>query len=346
MKKFYAAFILVIVGALSPVFFQSASALTASPAKLEIAGDPGTTLTGTIELYNEKLRNQTVYTSFENFESNDDTGTPRFVGADDGLATWMNAPASISLSAQERTEVTYTISIPASAEPGGYFAALFFGNQPPQPNGSVITLGGRLGVLVLLRVNGDVPESGGILDFASSDQKKFYINPPIEFTYRFSNTGGDRVVPKGAIELRNTFGFVRDSLDANPKDGSVLPNTARKFTNMWEQRGETPQGFFATARSQWHQFHFGWYTAHLRLYWGQSGQESVADYSFFIFPWQILLLSLIVLLLVWMILKFAGRAYKRSIIREIEKQQETQKKQPIKKPAQKKKIKTDSDRKK
>ena len=311
-----------MVGILSSVMTtRSAFALTASPAKLEITGDPGTILTGTIELYNEKSRNQTVYTSFENFESNDDTGTPRFIGADEGLATWMNAPASISLDAQERTEVTYTISIPASAEPGGHFAAIFFGNQPLQSDGSAVSIGGRLGILILLRVNGDVPESGGILDFEATDQQHFYLMPPIEFMYRFSNTGGDRAVPRGDIELHNTFGMVRDRVNANPKEGSVLPNTARKFINTWERKGEEPHGFFATARSQFRQFHFGWYTARLNVHWGQSGQESVATYSFFIFPWQVLLLGIIIIVLAWIILRFVGRMYKASLLRQLEKQQ-------------------------
>ena len=307
---------IVVLGSASASF-----ALTVSPAKLEIAGDPGTTLTGTVELYNEKTKSQTLYTSFENFESNDDTGTPRFIGADDRLATWMGAPASLTLAPDETIDVSYTITIPESAEPGGYFAALFFGTQPPADAGQV-SIGGRLGVLVLLRVNGDVPESGGILDFGATDQKRFYITPPIEFTHRLSNTGGDRAVPKGDIEMRNTFGFVRDRVDANPKEGSVLPNTARKFVNTWEREGEAPEGFFNTVKSQWNQFHFGWYTARLALDWGETGQESVAKYSFFIFPWQLLLLILIVLVLLYTILKIAGRSYKASLMRELKKQTE------------------------
>jgi len=310
---------------LSFVFFivaqaSSASALTVSPAKFEIAGDPGTTLTGTVELYNEKTTNQTIYTSFENFESNDDTGTPRFVGAEEGLATWMATKPELSLGPDERINVDYSITIPESVEPGGYFAAMFFGNQPSQAQEGQVSIGGRLGVLVLLRVNGDIPEAGGILDFESTDQGRFYTMPPIEFSYRFSNTGGDRVAPLGDIELRNTFGFVKDRVNANPKEGSILPNTARKFVNTWERVGENPEGFFTIAGSQWNQFHFGWYTARLDLAWGESDQESIAKYSFFIFPWQLLLLVLIILLLAYLILKLGGRSYKASIVREIQKQ--------------------------
>jgi hypothetical protein len=329
MKHFCTRLIFFFVIAIFSTIAHTSFALTVSPAKIEVLGDPGATITGTVELYNEKTKNQNIYTSFENFESNDDTGTPRFIGNDDRLATWMSAPLALSLNPDERIDVTYTITIPEDAEPGGYFAAMFFGNQPPQ-NESQVSIGGRLGVLVLLRVSGDVPESGGILDFGATDEKRFFLTPPIKFTHRFSNTGGDRVAPLGNIELKNTFGFVRDRVDANPKKGSILPDTARKFVNTWGRKGESPEGFFDTAASQWNQFHFGWYTARLNLNWGEKGQESIAKYSFFIFPWHLLLVSFVTLLLAFFILKIVGRSYKQSLVRQIEKQYEESQKKQIK----------------
>lgn len=296
-------------------------ALTVSPAKFEIAGDPGSTLVGTVELYNERSVNQRVYTSFENFESNDDSGTPRFVGATEGLATWMSAQPEYTLAPNERISVNYTIVIPESAEPGGYFAAMFFGTQPPVGEGQV-SIGGRLGVLMLLRVNGEITEAGGILDFGITEKKPFYTLPPLELSYRFSNDGADRVLPMGEMRMKNTFGMVRHTLDANPREGSVLPRSIRKFTNVWELEGEEPTDFFGIVRAQWNQFHFGWYTADLNLQWGETNKESAAAYSFFMFPWQLLVCLLGILLVVGGTFKLIGRSYRASLIREFKKQLE------------------------
>jgi hypothetical protein len=43
-------------------------ALTISPVKVEITGDPGQTLNGELELLNEQAFTKTFFASFENFD--------------------------------------------------------------------------------------------------------------------------------------------------------------------------------------------------------------------------------------------------------------------------------------
>lgn len=323
MKKFYATFITIIAVVITAFTFNhNASALTVSPAILEIAGDPGTSLIGSIELFNETDREQTFFTSYENFEPSDDSGTPNFIGNDGGLATWITATASVTLAPQERTEVPFTIIIPSDVEAGGYFSAIFFGTQPPSPEGGVVSIGGRLGVLTLLRVNGDIPEDGGLLEYDTKDGKSFYTMPPVEFEYRFSNDGGDRVVPRGDIEIKNTFGTVRETINANLTEGSVLPDSARRFNPRWSVSENQPQGFFQTVTYQWNNFYFGFYSAELQLGWGFTNQRANDVVNFFIFPWQLLLTLILGLIIIMTILKFGGKAYKQSLIKQLQAQQE------------------------
>ena len=117
MKRLFTTSIFLVIAA-SVFFVHQASALTVSPAKIEVAGDPGSVLKGTIRVYNEQEKEQTLYTSFENFEPNDDSGTPRFIGAEGGLATWFTAEPTLTVGAAEETELTYRISIPMAS--GGY----------------------------------------------------------------------------------------------------------------------------------------------------------------------------------------------------------------------------------
>lgn len=326
MKRFYKTLITAFVFGIIFAGY-STSALTVSPAILEIAGDPGTTLTGTVRLFNEGDTTETFFTSFENFEPSDESGTPRFVGAENGLATWLSTTGTITLAPKERVEVPFTLNIPIDTDPGGYFAAIFFGTQPPSPEGGIVAIGGRLGVLTLLRVNGDIPEDGGLLDYTTKDSRNFYTTPPVEFEYRFSNLGGDRVIPRGDIEIKNTFGTVRDTIDANPIDGSVLPNSARRFRLIWDVDAQTPKGFIETVKYQWDNFYFGFYTAELNLGWGFTNQITGQSISFFMFPWQLLLVVILILSLLLILIKFGGKAYKKSLMRQLEQMQAQAKKE-------------------
>ncbi len=270
-------------------------ALTLSPVKIEITGNPGQTLYTDIELLNEQNEPKEFYPSYENFEPSGDTGSPYFVGAKDGLATWMQAGGRVSLAPLERIKIPLSITIPKETEPGGYFAAVFFGGQDPKTQeGGEVSIGGRLGVLVFLRVAGDIEEGGGVLEF-NAPGGRFFSQLPIAFSYRINNTGGDRIVPRGTVGVKNSFRSTVTTFSANESEGSVLPNSARRFESTWKILEPKAEGFFAIAKRQLSDFHFGWYTAVLDLSWGTTDTKNQNSYHFFIIPWQ--LLSIVILLL-------------------------------------------------
>ena len=321
----YTILIVVIAGIASPAF-----ALTVSPARVEITGDPGATLQGEIELFNEQEGTRTFFTSFENFEPSGDSGAPHFIGAKDGLATWIQSDSKVILESGKRSVVPFSITIPQNAEPGGHFAAIFFGSQEPgATGGGQVSVGGKIGVLVLLRVSGDVAEGGGLLEFIAKDKQRFFSALPVTFTYRLNNTGGDRVVPLGEIKIKNTLRMNSATLLANKNEGSALPGSARKFevtwgeisqpTNTTEQKTESP-GFFEMAGKQWSDFHFGWYTANLNLTWGATNQTANASYSFFVIPWQLLLIILIIAVIIGFLGKIGLKKYNRRIIAQAQQQ--------------------------
>lgn len=308
----------------SPVF-----ALTVSPARVEITGDPGTTLRGEIELFNEQEEERTFFTSFENFEPSGDSGSPRFIGVKNGLATWIQSDNKVVLESGVRVKVPYSITIPQNAEPGGHFAAIFFGSQEPGvQEGGQVSVGGKIGVLILLRVSGEVEEGGGLLEFITKENQRFFTTLPITFTYRVNNTGGDRIVPLGEIKIRNTVRLTSATLLANKNEGSILPNSARKFDVVWGQepqvmsavQEETKTGFFEMARLQWSDFHLGWYTAKLNLSWGMTNQTANMSYSFFVIPWQLLIIIFFILLVIGFLGKMGLKKYNRFIITKARQQ--------------------------
>jgi hypothetical protein len=297
------------VGISTPAF-----ALTVSPVIIEVAGDPGQTLFGEIELYNEQEGTRTFYSSFENFETGGDSGAPKFIGAEDGLAIWMQTETSVTLKSGERKKIPFKIMIPKEAVAGGYFAAIFWGSQPTDGKADVF-VGGKLGILVLLRVNGDIEEGAGLTAFSGKDGRRFFTTLPVTLTVAMRNTGGDRIVPQGEMVIKNTFGFTTTSLTVNKQKGSVLPGGTRKYHVVWEP--DTPinddSGFFVTAKRQWDDFHWGAYKAAVSLQWGQD-QAAKSTYRFFVFPWQLLTLLLGPFLVVLFLGKKAIRRYNRWIV--------------------------------
>jgi len=274
-------------------------AVTISPVRLEITGDPGTTVHSEFTLVNDQPEAKIFYTNFENFEAQGETGAPNFTPGKDGLATWMSAPSAITLEPQEKKVVPFSITIPVGAEPGGNFAAIFLGTSPPDTSGGVkVSIGGRIGLLILLKVSGPVKEGGGLLEFFATNKKKIFTSLPINLSYRFSNTGSDRVKPAGEIVVKNTFGLTSVKLDANPSEGNILPGSIRKFEIPWGTplRDSDKRGFFTMAGRQLTNFHFGYYTAKLQLVYGTDSVQNITGTThFWIIPWQLLLILLIII---------------------------------------------------
>jgi hypothetical protein len=298
---------LLIIGVCADV--HKASALTVSPVRVEIDGNPGQTLRGEMEVYNEQPEDKTFYSSFENFEPSGDTGSPKFIGDTGNLSTWIKTSDQINIAPEEKIIVPYTITIPENAEPGGYFAAIFWGEQNPAAvQGGEVSIGGKLGVLVLLRVNGDIHEEAGISDFITTDSKRLFTMLPIGFSYRFTNKGQDRVAPLGDLTIKNTFGATVATLKANESEGNVLPNSTRTFKQTWGKDEPQPAAtFFAVAKQQLTSFHFGFYKAEVAVVWGSENTLTTATTWFLMFPWQLLSIAAVLLLILLIVVKQYNR---------------------------------------
>lgn len=302
------------------VFFlpQKASALTISPARFEIETDPGQEVHGEVLLMNEQSEAKTFYSSFENFEANGDTGTPNFVPGKDGLASWMSADGSVTLNPGEEKRLSFTIRVPSDARPGGYFAALFWGTNPTTSSTNNISVGARIGMLVLLRVSGDVKEEGGISEVDTESGEVLFSSLPVTLTYTFNNAGDDRLNPKGSIVIRNLFGLKVKELNANPSDGNILPRSSRKYKVPWGEE-MSKKGFFRSAFYELKHFAIGPYKVTVNLTYGAKGELTDKDSKFVWFlPWQLLLIVFFLLLLAWMVFVKIVKARRRMRRRERE----------------------------
>src|SRR3989344_6139289 len=130
----------------------NAKALTLSPTRFELKGDPGETISEEISLINERETAETFYSSFSNFEAQGESGSPAFADPKSGLGTWITTKEnSISIEPGQQKIVPFEIKIPKDAEPGGHFAVIFWGTSPPGGT-SGVSVGSKTGILVLLSV--------------------------------------------------------------------------------------------------------------------------------------------------------------------------------------------------
>ena len=174
VKKFSLYFISILTflmfGHIFPV-----NAMTITPVRYEIQGDPGQNLSKDIIIINEESVPVTYYSSFANFEAQGETGSASFVDPIDDIGTWIQTENSVALLPGEQKTVSFTISIPDNAEPGGHFGVIFWGTSPENSaDGKQLAVSAKTGLLVLLSVSGEVKEGGGLLDFVRKDNKFFY----------------------------------------------------------------------------------------------------------------------------------------------------------------------------
>jgi hypothetical protein len=320
---FYSIFALVM----APL----AEAITITPPRLELEGDPGETISAEFKVTNDTNSSATYYTQVENFESKDESGNPQFIQTKEGLATWITVTSSAQIDPGAQKTIPFSIRIPRNAEPGGYFSSVFVRTTPPPTSGGEVSIGARLGTLVLLRVNGEIQEGVDILEFSTKEKKRFFTSLPVELYYRFQNTGTDRVKPSGEVIIKNLIGLKAKVLNANRSEGSVLPRSIRRFEMPWINSGggqedptlavseRNPGGFLEEARYQWEHFAFGYYTANLDITFGENNNTAGGTFRFFVVPWQLLVIIFSGLLIILIALRFMLKRYNRYIISQHQK---------------------------
>lgn len=107
------------------------------------------------------------------------------------------------------------------------------------------------------------------------------------------------------------------SLDANKVAGNVLPGSVRRFEVRYGDK-EAPAvsaPFFEHVSYQMDNFALGMYTASLSLTFGASG-KALSSVTYFMFPWQLLTIVLVGLLIVVIVFIVLVKHYNRWIIRQ------------------------------
>lgn len=300
---------------------RPAQALTLIPPNLEFSLQSGETIETKVKLFNETADSVTQYSSTANFTAKDETGTPAFLdeAVATNLASWITLePGPFTLLPGERLEIHVTVAVPADAEPGGHYAAIFFSSLSPDTAGTgEVGISTKLGSLVLVRVAGAIREAGSIATFGSKDGATMFTRPPVDFLLRVANSGNVHIRPTGDITIRNSIGGTTATVPVNVTQGAVLPSSTRAFNLSWEKSANDTEreNFFQEVAAEWRNFAFGPYTATVDLSYGAANDKTAtAKLSYWILPWQLLIVTVVGLVaLIWLLIWLVG-VYNRAII--------------------------------
>jgi hypothetical protein len=261
-----------------------------SPPTANFASGPGKTVTGTIKVTNLSDAALSLNVGKENFVAKGEEGEIELVDNADplySLAPWFNlGVATLQVPARQTKSFTYTVAIPAGAEPGGRYGSITFNTVAPKlPSGqSGAAVQQQIAAVVFMRINGQANEKLSIASFASD--KTFYEYGPVKFTARVKNDGSVHEKPTGTITVKNTLGMKVATIPLD--EHFVIPGAVRRLHNQWPASGKHP-------------FLIGRYSAHLEATYA-SGKTLSADTSFTVIPYKLVLGILIVLLLLLIIL--------------------------------------------
>lgn len=324
MKKYTVFTAILIIFAGLSFGVRDAHALTVSPPVKELAGDPGETVQYIVKLYNETKDAVTVKATATNFTAKENgAGEPDFADlgtekeATYDLASWMSLPeGAISINPLDWQTVIININIPKDAEPGGHYAAAFFTpTKKDAASADGVSVDYKTGSLALLTVTGEAKQGGSVKSFILKNNKSFFEYVPVNMELRVENTGNVHFRPGGAIEIKNILNKKSAELAVinSEEGGNVLPNSTRRYDIVWGSQDEKnmPQNFWQKVQYEFKNFHCGKYTAIAAIVLPQ-GNATPMEVSFWIIPWQLLLVVVVGLVVVW----FVFRTYNRWIIKK------------------------------
>jgi len=292
-------------------------AVTVIPPIIENVNlEPGKTYEGKFTVRNETDIPETFYFSAVNFSAKGEEGEAAFSTEEDskiGLASWIefDVPQMVVMDGETK-EVEFVIHVPKDAEPGGHYAIMFTSSDPPHLTEGV-GLAAKTGILMLAKAPGDIKELAELIEFSLASGKKVYNRPPVEFLIRIKNDGNIHFKPLGNITI-NGWAGEKTKVNSNPFNGNVLPNSIRALHPEWKGP-EKAEGFWGELKNEWNHFGFGRYNAHLEMDWNSEGEKFIGNLKFWIIPWRILLVGLIILI----ILILFVRRYNKLIVKRAQK---------------------------
>jgi len=291
------------------LFAQEKQILSVTPPLFQLSIDPGDIWKSSIKVVNGNPYPLTVFAEVVNFAPEGELGRGKFIpiASDDDsnttLASWIEISGGPHMIPPEQTkEVQFFVDVPEDASPGGHFAAILIGTEPPQSEDNLAVLTSQVvTTLFFTRVEGNVIEKGDIREFSATDP--FIPDPNAEFVLRFENKGNVHLQPRGNILITNMWGKERGTIPINHQShfGNVLPESIREFNFTWKGEKSITE--------------IGRYKAIATLAYGKDGIKNTTAITYFwVIPVKATLMTLVGVIAFILFVTWAIKLYIRRML--------------------------------
>ena len=240
------------------------------PGKIELTVNPGESKTVNLTLANRMGDDRVFDIVVEDMKGSEDPAqTVVLLGNDRGpysLRDYFQIPErSFMLPHAKKAIVPVTVSVPADAEPGGYYGSVLFTttSKKTEAEQGAAAIISRIGVLFFVTVPGGTGYEGKMESFKV--KKPFFTEGPIPFQILYRNTGTIHLNPSGKISIKNMMGTQVESLTLDP--WFALPGSLRLREVEWGRH-----------------MLLGRYTADAEIYRGYGDGIDRATVTFWVIP--------------------------------------------------------------
>lgn len=270
------------------------------PGRVEIEVKPGQSVTQYISVANRISDNRTFELVVEDVSgSANGERAVTFMGDVRGPYTvqdYITFPKNtFKLDLGERARIPVTVTIPADAEPGGYYGGVLVSTVKDdgvdEGEGTARSpIVARVGTLFFITVPGDVVRTGATKSLTLSEAKAWYEKGPIKFSVLYENTGSVHLNPYGELRITNLFGEEVAFVELEP--WFILPKSLRTRDISWDR-----------------EMLFGRYTATAFINRGYDDVVDEVSVSFWVLPWKIVLPVFVVLFVILFSIRFFLRNF-------------------------------------
>jgi len=273
---------------------ETAKAIKVSPVRSELTIEAGKSAKVSTFVTNT-TKAAVNYKIIENdFVAGDDEGTPSLILDENSYAPthslkrFMLPVSGVTVAPGATQQVDITITVPKSAQAGGYFGAVRF--VAGANAGSMVNFDASATSLILMTVPGDLVENLSLTNFEvrqnGNAAGNFRNADKLDLLVKFENTGNVQVAPYGKVSVTKGDKVVYSS-DFNGGDprGNVLPDSSRKWTVPLNNIGK-----------------FGKYTVHATFSYGTKNKTLDITKTIWIVPTMYIIGAIAALAVIFLIL--------------------------------------------
>ncbi len=222
----------LIIFSFEPIIIASAQGstvvkpkgLTLSPLRNELEIEPGTSLDGVLKITNNSTKTMAVTMSAEVFSVINQQYDYAFT-AESNVVKWVsfNHP-NINLEPGNSENITYSVGVPLSAEPGGRYISLFASTDTNSDN-SAVESKQRIASLLYITVSGDISRVGYLVSLSSP----WLISGDSIWNVALQNTGTTHYRSRYNLQIKDLLwnGTVTDMSG----EVLILPGTIRLISD-------------------------------------------------------------------------------------------------------------------